>query len=432
MNAIRPHTVARWLLMCFLVAHPIAHAQTTPPAASDNTGPAARANAPSSDASHPSSTPPNDDEASENDGVVRILNRSADTIKIGEPLHIRVHVDLPEQAQLVSLRAANNPYVERISDLRRTTALRTGLAVTVFRPGTYHFTVEALWIDAAGQQRSTHSAPLRLRVTETVTDHDHATLAAPGPYLTLRSRNLWLIGGGIAGFLALLSLVLWWFWRRIRPRAAAETPPLPPARPAWEVALEQIECLRADHTLLAEDPVQFHHRISDILRTWLQARFQLRALEMTTEEILDELSPRWLILGEWIDQIHTILADTDLVKFAKFTPSADNSLTLLRQLEDLVREVQTSDSSPPPDIPAPIEGDEPPIRASEHAAPQLHAPGAAAPRYTPEDIRKPTILALDFRGSKATKPQDPASPDDHAPPRPQSAPPSPPDQEEEP
>lgn len=342
-------------------------------------------------------------------GKIQILHRSAENIKIGEPLHLRVHVELPEHAQLLSLRPAGNPYVERIHDLRRAAALRSGLAVTVFRPGTYKFTLEAAWIDSEGQPHSTHSDPLRLHVAHTVTDHDHATLAPPGPYLTLRSRNIWLIGAGITSILALLSLLGWWTWRRFHPQHPVDSTPPPPPRPAWEIALEEIHDLRADSALLANDAVQFHHRTSDILRTWLQGRFKLRALEMTTEEILDDLSSRWLVLGEWIERIHTILVDTDLVKFAKFSASADDSLTLLRQLEELVRDVQASDASPLPDIPAPIEGDEPPIKASEHAAPQVHAPGVGTPRYTPKDIQKPTILSLDFRGSNAPAPKPPAS-----------------------
>lgn len=338
------------------------------------------------------------------ESTVRVLNRSAESIKIGEPLHLRVHIEMPERAQLVSVRPAGNPFVERVNDVRRPPAARTGLAVTVFRPGTYEFAIEALWIDPEGRQRSTRSAPIKIRVTETVLDHEHVELAPPGDYLTLRSRNWWLIGGGIAALTLLIFAAAWMAWRRFKPsKQPADLPPAVPSRPAWEVALEEINLLRRDEQLLEEDRVQFHHRISEILRTWLQGRFSIRAPEMTSEEILAEISPRRLVLGGWIEQIHMILADSDLVKFAKFAPSKEHSLVLLQELEDLVREVHRSDTSPP-DIPSPIEGDEVIIHASEHAAPQYHQPGVAVPRYVPEDAPKPAIVSLDFRNRGANKP----------------------------
>lgn len=405
MTSLHPHRCVLWstLILSVTLCTSVALAQTD-----SNENPTAE----STHETDPedSSTPANgasDQAQITYESTIRILNRSAESIKIGEPLHLRVHVDMPERAQFLSLRPIDNPFVERINDVRRMPAARTGLAVTVFRPGTYEFAVEALWIDPDGHQRSTRSAPLKIRVLESVTDHELATLAPPGDYITLRSRNLWLIGGGF-GLLVLLALSFAWFvWRRLKAqRLTDDLPDEVPARPAWEVALEEIHALRNDRVLLEKDRVQFHHRISEILRTWLQGRFDIRAPEMTSEEILDEISPRRLVLGGWIEQIHMILADSDLVKFAKFAPSEEHSIILLQELEDLVMEVRRSDASPP-DIPSPIEGDEPKVQESEHAAPQYHQPGVAIPRFVPEDAPKPTIVSLDFRKTPSSNAEPP-------------------------
>lgn len=388
MNRPRADIDPRWriLLSCLL-----ASAMLAPPSSAFADDPPSHASDTTTTTEDPTPT-----------STVEILNRSAERIQIGQPLHLRVHVHLPDNAQLVSLRPANNPFVERVSDIRRAPAARTGLAVTIFRPGTYRFSIEALWIDSQGHQHSTHSKPLRIQVTSSLKDPEDAELSPPGAYVILRSRNLGVILGGIALLVLAFAGFAYLIWRKLYPKPI-DVPPPPPPRPAWKVALESIDALRNDTALLNEDPVQFHHRISEILRVWVQGRFNIRAPEMTTEEILAEIAPRRLALGGWIEEIHTILADSDLVKFAKFTPSASNSLTLLQQLEDLVREVQESDASPPPDIPAPIEGDEPPVEASEAAAPQQHQPGAAEPRYTPENLPKPNILSLNFRRDKSAK-----------------------------
>lgn len=337
--------------------------------------------------------------------AVHVLEPDDAQILVGEPLQLRLQVSLPSGGELIAVRPSSNPFVEAVGDAQHTASNQPALSITVFRPGTYRFDVEAVWVDAEGKQRKTRSDAMEVTVQSVITDEVEPVLSAPGPYQTLRSRNLWLMGSTIAGICLALLVGLWLLWRRLQRPALEEAPP-PPERPAWEIALAQIAALREDRELMEQRPIEFHQRLSEILREWIERRFDVGAPEMTSAEILDELRPRRLHLGQWIDEIREILADTDLVKFAKFSPPLEGSVRLLQRLEDLVLAVKQADQSPPPAVPPPIEGEIEVIAPVVPAAPQQQRPGEPLPARTPEDATREHVIRYDF-GRPRTEEDEP-------------------------
>jgi hypothetical protein len=141
---------------------------------------------------------------------------------------------------------------------------------------------------------------------------------------------------------ALLFLVA----RRLRSRKQdAPRPALGPlSRPAHEVALEALAALASSGMLERGEVKELHIQASDILRRYVEARYHVTALEMTTQEVLAGLEasgtdPRFR------DGLGAFLGQCDLVKFAKVRPPADAS----RQLIELGRRI-VLDSVP---VPAP-------------------------------------------------------------------------------
>jgi len=74
---------------------------------------------------------------------------------------------------------------------------------------------------------------------------------------------------------------------------------------------------------------EFYTRMSDILRIYINRRFQIDSLEMTTGEIL-ELFRRDKNTQSVYQNLKQILQLADLVKFAKLTPlENDNELSMM-------------------------------------------------------------------------------------------------------
>ena len=93
-------------------------------------------------------------------------------------------------------------------------------------------------------------------------------------------------------------------------------------RPVHEVALEALAKLHAARLLEAGRHEEFYVRLSDIVRTYLEARFHLRAPEMTTEEFLQAAQRDPQLTPPQRSLLGTFLSEADLVKFARYVPAA--------------------------------------------------------------------------------------------------------------
>jgi hypothetical protein len=164
---------------------------------------------------------------------------------------------------------------------------------------------------------------------------------------------LWvLIALGAVLLVALSSFLVASWWNR-RPRAEK---PGPPPRPPWEVAIEKLETLRREKAgLLAQAKhVEFVDRVSDALREYLGGRYDFNGLESTTDEVITRLA-KVKLRGVTIEEITALLADSDLVKFAKAVP---DEAQCDRMLEGAVRIVRATTPRPEatPVLQSPVDG----------------------------------------------------------------------------
>ena len=160
---------------------------------------------------------------------------------------------------------------------------------------------------------------------------------------------LGLLRLGLAVLLVLvLAAAAWVLWRRLRTDqdAAAPVAPGPPPRPPHEVALEALDALEAS-PLLAEGRIkEFHIRVAEILRRYVEGRYRVRALEMTTWEVLDGLASAGLD-AELRDDVRRFLDQCDLVKFAKAEPGAEASRRVLQLGRSIVERSMPEEAAVP-------------------------------------------------------------------------------------
>jgi len=139
---------------------------------------------------------------------------------------------------------------------------------------------------------------------------DIRDIRGPIPLYSAWLWSVWLAGGVMLG----LSAIGAWRWNRRRKRLAAQLP--------FELALER---LRAARVLMQPSTVrEFSITVSDIVRSYIEERFQFMAAHRTTEEFLHDLiqSPeepltrhRALLVG--------FLRHCDLAKFGGWNLSAE-------------------------------------------------------------------------------------------------------------
>lgn len=98
-----------------------------------------------------------------------------------------------------------------------------------------------------------------------------------------------------------------------------------PSEPAHVIALRDLNQLREEKLWQKGEVKKYYTRLSDILRLYLENRYDLPAMEQTTPEILSGLRDLGFSDRKLFSTLQDILETADLVKFAKHKPQPDKN-----------------------------------------------------------------------------------------------------------
>jgi len=254
---------------------------------------------------------------------------------IGDQLHLQVRLQYPpgtsfELPQVDKTLGQFEVYGNRLSEPRKKDQRFEQdweLTLAIFDTG--QVTIPALEIKARKADDTTtvlafQTVPQSIRVY-TVLAPDSRELKDIKPPFSLR----WAISGKTILLIILLVLIsgaIWYYrrWKKAHPPLFIDEKFLDPPH---VVALNQLNLLKEKMPVTPEEIQVFYFRVSEILREFLERRFFIRALEMTTGEITEVLNSVELeksVVLEW----STLLPDLDIVKYAGQTPAIKDILTV--------------------------------------------------------------------------------------------------------
>ncbi len=114
---------------------------------------------------------------------------------------------------------------------------------------------------------------------------------------------------------AVFALYRYWQSRRSRPTAAAP-------KTSWELAYERLAQLERQNLFGQGKVKEYYIALSDIIRRYIEDRFNIQAPEMTTEEFLNSVKANAFVADKHQGTLKEFLNFSDMVKFAKYGPSA--------------------------------------------------------------------------------------------------------------
>ena len=118
-------------------------------------------------------------------------------------------------------------------------------------------------------------------------------------------------------------------------------PPMPPHEEAFR-ALERLYVLR----LCQHDKHKLYYStLTDILRRYIAARFEVGAMEMTSDEIIEAMRSVELPKKAAMDMVD-VLRSADLVKFAKAIPESDENEAAYQAVWDFVEATKPVEEQP--------------------------------------------------------------------------------------
>lgn len=262
-----------------------------------------------------------------------------DSIGIGDRFDyvIDVEKDVVQVVQFPEFEPAKEGDIELVRSFPTDTLERDGrrlklrkrYRLAAFQEGRYNLgRAEVLYADKNIVDTLRAADSLLLEVTTFQIDSTSQSIYDLKPQKTLPFRFAEIRGYVFYAVLALALLaaavagLAYWLGRRGKSLGDLfRTPPPPPPHVA---AIQALEALHHQKLWQNEKYKQYYSGLTDILRTYIDGRWGVGAMEMTSDEII--MAMRGIELPEKARMdLTTILRDGDLVKFAKATPDAEQN-----------------------------------------------------------------------------------------------------------
>lgn len=116
--------------------------------------------------------------------------------------------------------------------------------------------------------------------------------------------------------------------------------------PAHVEALQKLEHIKAERLWQQGRIKEYHTELTDVMREYIERVFNIRSMEMTSEEILDEVKVLRQSKKSAFDSLKQILQIADLVKFAKWSATPEENETSLMNAYLFVNQTKVEEVQP--------------------------------------------------------------------------------------
>jgi|SRR5664280_653735 hypothetical protein len=266
------------------------------------------------------------------------ITSSFDSVKIyiGDQIKYTVTIDKPSDLKLSFpvFRDTLCKNIEIISGPRIDSSLQNGRTriiqkylITSFDSGRYQ--VKPLFVEVkneGGLKRyySDYSTLKVIRVKIAPADTTAKIFDIVKPYkapVTLGEILPWILIVLLAGTLTWAALR--YFKKFIKSETVAES--FIPSEPAHVIAFRELEKLKSEELWQKGEIKRYYTTLTEILRQYLENRYRVFSLELTTFETLEALVKTGFKKNGSYNDLKSVLTGADLVKFAKYNPTAEEN-----------------------------------------------------------------------------------------------------------
>ena len=180
--------------------------------------------------------------------------------------------------------------------------------------------------------------PIRLYSTTMAVDTTQAykpivePIAAP---IKFKEVFPWILGVLV---LALIAFGIWYWLKHRKPKTDADGNIISgPVIPPYDKAVGDLEQLRQQKLWQSGKVKEYFSSLTDIAREYIEGQFGVNAVEMTTDDILEEVKPLQFSQDTY-NKLKETMEVADLVKFAKYTTSSLESENAMNSMTEFVNE----------------------------------------------------------------------------------------------
>lgn len=145
----------------------------------------------------------------------------------------------------------------------------------------------------------------------------------------------WILG---ALLLALIVIGIWYWRKHRKPKVDVDGNIVRgPVIPPYDKAVDDLKRLREEKMWQSGKVKEYFSSLTDIAREYIEGQFGINAVEMTTDDILEEVKPLHFSRKTY-DKLKETMEVADLVKFAKYSATTFESDTSLNNMTEFVNE----------------------------------------------------------------------------------------------
>lgn len=244
------------------------------------------------------------------------------TITLEKPAGLKLRLPVFKDTICKNIDIISGPKVDSVSTKDGRIRIINKYLITSFDSGRYQ--VRPVFAEArneGGLKRyySDYSLLEVMRLKITPPDTTSKIFDIIKPYkapVTIGEILPWILLVILAGALT------WVVLRYIRNHKKSENIPdiFIPSDPAHIIAFRELEALKNEELWQKGEIKKYYTRLTEILRQYLENRFRVYSLELTTSETLEALVKTGFKKNGSYNELKTVLTGADLVKFAKYNP----------------------------------------------------------------------------------------------------------------
>jgi len=276
-------------------------------------------------------------------------------ILIGDQIHVDFTVTAPQNTTFivptVTQEVLGASGIDLVSGSATDTTINGQMVsyhqqwtITAFDSGAYVF--PSIPVLSADSQLLAQSQPLPFFVNTVAVDTTAAIRDIKGIAkvpLTFKEILPYLLITLAAA--AVIALLVWFILKHER-KNKSQQKVVKKSKPKEKpdiTALKELEKLKLKKLWQSGQVKQYYSELTDIIRTYIDGRYDINAMEMITADILKELDDAGLP-HKLHQELEQTLTTADLVKFAKMEPLPDDHDRCFKQAVEFVRETADQES----------------------------------------------------------------------------------------
>jgi hypothetical protein len=279
-------------------------------------------------------------------------------ILIGDQVKLRLELENPDGARVAfpqipdslagKIEVIKKSAIDTTRIKDKSLKLVQELLITCFDSGVYRIPPFRFDINQPERNDSVFTNWLMLNVMTFKIDTSRGPADIKLPYdapLTLKEVTPYMLGIILIG--AILFLLLYSIKRK-KKNLPLFVKPAKPKEPAHIIALRELDRIKEEKLWQKDKIKAYYSEVTEVLREYIEDRFEIPAMEQTSGEILTSFDARSnLISDKTLNHLERILPLADLVKFAKYTPLPDDHSIVLANAYLFVNETKIEEVKKP-------------------------------------------------------------------------------------